>query len=173
LNEKQPFYNRIERSIILVLFSVMLILLAVNIFTRFVLNYAFSWVEQLTRLMLVWISFAGISWGGMIDVHMRVSAISLVSKKNPGIFERALLFGDGVAAFYGFYMSYKIFTVMLTIMKKNQVFSAITWMPKWVMYLAGVLGMAGLAIRIIQRRIKWFRAKKEQAEKEAEGGGGQ
>ena len=36
--------------------------------------------------------------------------------------------------------------------------SALPLVPKWSMYLAGVLGMAGMSIRIIQRRVGEFRS---------------
>lgn len=39
---------------------------------------------------------------------------------------------------------------------QGQVLSALPLVPKWIMYLAGVLGMAGMSIRIIQRRVGEF-----------------
>ena len=42
------------------------------------------------------------------------------------------------------------------IRNQGQVLSALPFVPKWIMYLAGVLGMAGMSIRIIQRRVGEF-----------------
>ncbi len=83
---------------------------------------------------------------------MRVTALSLAFKKNPKIFEAVYFLGDVVAAAYGIYMSCEIFKVMNLVRTQGQVLSALPAVPKWVMYLAGVLGMAGMSIRIIQRR---------------------
>lgn len=129
---------------------------------RFVFNFTLSWGEQLARLLLVWTSFAGISWAGMINAHMRVTALSLAFKKNPKIFEIIYLLGDIVAVIYGFYLSWQIFGVMILVKNQGQVLSALPLVPKWIMYLAGVLGMAGMSIRIIQRRVGEFRGTEQE-----------
>ena len=141
--KKVPFYNQIEKYMIVSMFLVMTVIIALNVVTRFVFNFTLSWGEQLARLLLVWTSFAGISWAGMINAHMRVTALSLAFKKNPKIFEIIYLLGDIVAVIYGFYLSWQIFGVMILVKNQGQVLSALPLVPKWIMYLAGVLGMAG------------------------------
>ena len=154
----QALHNQIERFIVIVLFILMTVITAMTVFTRFFFNFTLSWAEQMARVMLVWISFAGISWAGSINVHMRVTAVSLLTKKHPWIFEAFLVFGDVVTALYSFYLTYRIFLFMNMVRIQGQVMSAILWMPKLIMYLAGVLGMLGLGLRIIQRRYHWARA---------------
>ena len=156
--KKVPFYNQIEKYMIVSMFLVMTVIIALNVVTRFVFNFTLSWGEQLARLLLVWTSFAGISWAGMINAHMRVTALSLAFKKNPRIFEIIYFLGDIVAVIYGFYLSWQIFGVMMLVKNQGQVLSALPLVPKWIMYLAGVLGMAGMSIRIIQRRVGEFRS---------------
>ena len=113
--KKVPFYNQIEKYMIVSMFLVMTVIIALNVVTRFVFNFTLSWGEQLARLLLVWTSFAGISWAGMINAHMRVTALSLAFKKNPKIFEIIYLLGDIVAVIYGFYLSWQIFGVMILV----------------------------------------------------------
>ena len=144
------------------MFLVMTVIIALNVVTRFVFNFTLSWGEQLARLLLVWTSFAGISWAGMINVHMRVTALSLAFKKNSKIFEIIYFLGDIVAVIYGFYLSWQIFGVMMLVKNQGQVLSALPLVPKWIMYLAGVLGMAGMSIRIIQRRVGEFRSTEQK-----------
>lgn len=160
--KKVPFYNQIEKYMIVSMFLVMTVIIALNVVTRFVFNFTLSWGEQLARLLLVWTSFAGISWAGMINAHMRVTALSLAFKKNPKIFEIIYLLGDIVAVIYGFYLSWQIFGVMILVENQGQVLSALPLVPKWIMYLAGVLGMAGMSIRIIQRRVGEFRGTEQE-----------
>lgn len=160
--KKVPFYNQIEKYMIVSMFLVMTVIIALNVVTRFVFNFTLSWGEQLARLLLVWTSFAGISWAGMINAHMRVTALSLAFKKNPEIFEIIYLLGDIVAVIYGFYLSWQIFGVMILVKNQGQVLSALPLVPKWIMYLAGVLGMAGMSIRIIQRRVGEFRGTEQE-----------
>lgn len=160
--KKVPFYNQIEKYMIVSMFLVMTVIIALNVVTRFVFNFTLSWGEQLARLLLVWTSFVGISWAGMINAHMRVTALSLAFKKNPKIFEIIYLLGDIVAVIYGFYLSWQIFGVMILVKNQGQVLSALPLVPKWIMYLAGVLGMAGMSIRIIQRRVGEFRGTEQE-----------
>ena len=160
--KKVPFYNQIEKYMIVSMFLVMTVIIALNVVTRFVFNFTLSWGEQLARLLLVWTSFAGISWAGMINAHMRVTALSLAFKKNPKIFVIIYLLGDIVAVIYGFYLSWQIFGVMMLVKNQGQVLSALPLVPKWIMYLAGVLGMAGMSIRIIQRRVGEFRGTEQE-----------
>ena len=160
--KKVPFYNQIEKYMIVSMFLVMTVIIALNVVTRFVFNFTLSWGEQLARLLLVWTSFAGISWAGMINAHMRVTALSLAFKKNPKIFEIIYLLGDIVAVIYGFYLSWQIFGVMILVKNQGQVLSALPLVPKWIMYLAGVLGMAGMSIRIIHRRVGEFRGTEQE-----------
>ena len=160
--KKVPFYNQIEKYMIVSMFLVMTVIIALNVVTRFVFNFTLSWVEQLAGLLLVWTSFAGISWAGMINAHMRVTALSLAFKKNPKIFEIIYLLGDIVAVIYGFYLSWQIFGVMILVKNQGQVLSALPLVPKWIMYLPGVLGMAGMSIRIIQRRGGEFRGTEQE-----------
>ena len=160
---KKAFYNNIERWVCIVLLIVMIALSFLNVITRFVFTYTLSWSEQFVRLCLVWISFAGISWAGSMDAHMRVTAISLATQKHPKIFKTIYLIGDLVTVAYGFYLSYRIFLFMLMVGKQGQNLSAIPWIPKWVMYLSGVLGMAGLSLRTLQRRyLMHLEAKKSE-----------
>jgi C4-dicarboxylate transporter DctQ subunit len=152
-------YNRIEEIIIIVLFILMTIITAMTVVTRFFFNFTLSWAEQFARLLLVWISFAGISWAGSINAHMRVTAASLLIRKKPARFEILLIIGDVVTVIYSFYLSYRIFLFMMMVMRQGQIMSAITWLPKWIMYLAGVLGMFGLGVRVLQRRYYWIKEK--------------
>lgn len=151
--KKDAWYNKIEKYIIIVMFIIMIAITAFNIFSRTIFKFTISWGEQLARLLLIWISFAGISWAGMLDIHMKVTAISLVTKNHIKIYDIIYAIGDLVAVLYGFYLSYQIGRVMMMTAQQHQVLSAMPWCPKWVMYLAGVLGMAGMSIRIIQRRV--------------------
>ena len=165
MEKKEPFYNQIEKYIIVTLMTIMLVMLSVTIFTRFVFSYTPSWTEQMVRLLLVWISFAGVSWAGMINAHMRVTAASLATKKHPEVFEGILFFGDILAVIYCIYLAYCIGRTMWMTIEQYQVFTAMPWCPKWIMYLAGVLGMAGCAVRIIQKRVLWLRERKEGKKK--------
>lgn len=153
--EKNPFYNRIELSIIVALFTLMLIITGFTVCSRYFFSFTFSWAEQLTRIMFVWITFAGISWAGMLGVHMRVAAVASLLGEKRGRY--VILLGDAITVFFGFFMAYKIYGVMTVVISRGQQFATVPWIPVWNMYLAGVLGMIGLSLRTIQSRVRYFR----------------
>lgn len=68
-------------------------------------------------------------------------------------------------------MAYKIFGVMMVVVNRGQLFATVPWIPVWVMYLAGVLGMIGLSLRVIQSRLKYLREQRPAAATETEGNG--
>lgn len=149
---KTPFYDKIEIAIIVVLFTAMVAISGFTVISRYCFSFTFSWAEQITRIMFVWLTFAGISWAGLHGLHMRVAVLANLVGTRGG---RALLFlGDVITILFSIYMSYKIYGVMMVVYARKQMFSAIPWMPVWIMYLAGVVGLAGLALRIIQRQVR-------------------
>ena len=68
----------VEEYIIIILFSSMIIILASQVFTRYILSFTLPWAEQLTRVMFVWITFAGISLAVSKRMHLRVTAITMI-----------------------------------------------------------------------------------------------
>lgn len=158
---KKPFYDRIEENIIFVTFTTAVILTAGTVFTRYVLSYTCSWAEQMSRILFIWAIFCGVSWAGKINAHMRVTAVSMFFGEKVGRF--ATLIGDIVTILFGFYMSYKIAGVMLVTIQRQQTFSSMPWLPVWVMYLAGVLGMVGLSLRVIQARVIYMNEIKKES----------
>ncbi|GHS87933.1 hypothetical protein AGMMS49957_08660 [Synergistales bacterium] len=157
-NAKTPFYNKIELAIIVVLFTAMVAITFMSVILRYFFSFTFSWAEQLTRVMYVWITYAGVSWAGGLNVHLRVYALCELLGKRIGYW--IFLFGDIVTIIFGFFMSYKVSYIMMNALKRGQTFPSMSWCPVWVMYLAGVLGLAGLSLRIIQSRVVMSRGGK-------------
>lgn len=137
----------VEEYVIIILFSAMILILASQVFTRYVLSFTLPWAEQLTRVMFVWITFAGISLAVSKRMHLRVSAITLILPEK--WHARIFLVGDVIAAAFGFFMAYRIYLSMMEIMARGQTFPVIWGMPTWVMYFPGALGMLGFGLRMV------------------------
>lgn len=151
---KKPFYNRIEEFIIVVLLTVIVIILTVSVFTRYVFHFTFSWAEEMSRFLLVWAMCAGISWAGKTGEHLTVTALAnAFHKKHPEVEYAVFWIGDILNVLFCGYMAYRLWMVTSTVMKSQQVFTSMPWLPKWLMYFAGVLSMIGICIRVVQRRV--------------------
>lgn len=141
--------DNLEKYIIYVVLTTLVALMFGQVVARYLFGLAWGWMEQLTRLMFVYVTFAGMSYACRKSEHLRVS---FVAEFLPGKHSKDILFliGDTLMMVVSAYLCYRIFRMMLLCYQQGQVFSGATFIPVWVMYLAGVLGMGGMAIRTLQ-----------------------
>lgn len=164
MKKKEPWYNKIEKIIIMILFTLMTCIMFFSVVSRYCFNFMFSWAEQVTRIMFVWATFAGISLAALKGAHMRVSAISiLIGEKNS---KYVYWFGNIVAALFGFVISFYMFRCTMNAVTNKQTFTAVPGLNVGVMYVAGVIGMIGFGIRNIQALVGEMKASREKKEVE-------
>ena len=94
--------------------------------------------------------------------HLRVTAIDMV--KNKILVSVFYWIGDIVAVGFSLYIAYKIGTVLQTVYVTGQVFPAIPWLPSIWLYIPGVAGMIGFALRTIQRKVREIRSARAASE---------
>lgn len=163
--KKIPWYDKIEKAMLIAEMIACLSILFATVVTRYCFRYTPSWSEQAARLLFVWMSFTACSLCGMGNNHLRVTAIDMV--KNQKLVSIFYWIGDIVAIGFSIYIAYKIGTVLQTVYVTGQVFPAIPWLPSIWLYIPGVAGMIGFALRTIQRRVREIRSE-QTARKEAE-----
>ena len=154
MDKSSKFFDQIEIYIIIVMMIIMVTLTFFTVCSRFIFSFTFSWAEQLERLAMIYMFFAGMSWAGKIDAHYKVTVSTLIFKKHPKILNSILMLGDLLGVAFGIYMSFLIADVTLTLMKQGPVLASMPWVPKWLQYLPGVFGMAGFSLRVLQRLYK-------------------
>lgn len=151
MEKKTTENTKIEEYILAVLFGAMVLITSVNIFTRYLMSYTFSWAEQVTRILFVWITMTGVSLAALKGKHLKVTALTMILPKKAG---KAVLFiGNIISAVFGIVIAYYIFDLILNMIKFPQSFSAMPWLPVWVMYIPGVVFMVGFVIRLLQGEI--------------------
>ena len=138
---------RIAELTIIIVFSLVLLLLGSQVLTRYLFEYNFSWYQQLSKLFFVWFTFAGISLAARRKMHLRVSAITLLLPKKAEKFVYCL--GDTIAAIVTLFLAYRIFQLAVQVTKLNQTYTSMPAVPVSIMYVAGVLGLAGMGIHLI------------------------
>ena len=67
--------SRLNRWALVLLLAVMATLVAVNVFARYAANYSFPWVEELTRYMMIWLTFLGPGPALRIGGHIAVESL--------------------------------------------------------------------------------------------------
>jgi TRAP-type C4-dicarboxylate transport system permease small subunit len=142
--------DKSEEFIITVCMSVMVSVLTVQVFCRYVLNFSFSWAEQLTRILFVWVTFAGISLASKLQMHLKLGILSTYAPKK--IQEKLPYITDAISIAVAVFLTFLIYKLLVVQITKWQTFPSIPWLPAWSMYLAGLYGMTGMIIRLIQVR---------------------
>ena len=56
----------------------MTLIVIVNIFSRYFLNYAISWAEEISRYLMVWMVMLGAAMGVRLGTHFRMEMIENV-----------------------------------------------------------------------------------------------
>ncbi len=141
--------GRWEEYLLFTIIIFMLFVLGVQVFCRYFLSFSFSWAEQGARIGFVWLTMVGISLAAKHGLHLKVDMLPQFLPQRYGKY--ILLFAEIFTICFGFFMGWLIFKTVLLQIRTGQTFSAITWLPTWTMYLAGVVGMFGLSLRTIQR----------------------
>ncbi len=158
--------DRWEEYLLFVFMFLMLVVLSLQVFTRYVLTFSFSWAEQFARFGFVWLTMTGVSFAARKGMHLKVDF--LPQSLPPALARKICFFSDVFVVCFGFYMSNLIFRTVLMQIRLRQVFPSIPWLPVWTMYIAGVLGMLGLSFRTIQRMILEGKNRGTASEKEGE-----
>lgn len=88
----------------LTMLAVMVVVIIIQVFSRQLFSYTPSWSEELSRLLLVWISFFGIAYGVKERLHIALGLfVGLFPKSIQHVFDlfsKLLLIGFGAIMIY-------------------------------------------------------------------------
>ncbi|MFC1859844.1 TRAP transporter small permease [Thermodesulfobacteriota bacterium] len=115
----------------------MTVIVAVQVFSRYVLNHSLFWSEELARYMLVWLSFLGATAAYRRNVHPGIDVITnrLPASMRKGaaiLAHSATITLFGIMIVYGFKFSYFV---------RLQITPALH-IPKWI--ILGIIPLSGL-----------------------------
>ena len=75
----EPALVAVNRWVLIALMAAMAVLVFSNVVSRYVFNYSFIWVEEITRYMMVWVGFIGsglvLRYGAHIAVEVLQDAL--------------------------------------------------------------------------------------------------
>src|SRR5690625_725515 len=88
----------------LTMLTVMIIVIIVQVFSRQIFSYTPSWSEELSRVLFVWVSFLGISYGFKEKLHIGVGlVVNMMPEKVQDafdLFSKLLVIGFGIIMVY-------------------------------------------------------------------------
>ncbi|NEU30837.1 TRAP transporter small permease [bacterium LRH843] len=142
--------DNFEVVFLVVLSSIMVAVIFLQVFMRYVMHNSLAWSEELARYCFIWLIYFGISYGVKKQRHISVDAALLLFKDKGKLIMTMIsnLLFLAFAIFvivYGFDMSQKL----LAWGQK----SPANHIPMGLVYLAAPVGMTLTAIRLIQNLI--------------------
>jgi TRAP-type C4-dicarboxylate transport system permease small subunit len=68
----RKFFSRLDEWLILSMLALMGVVLAIQVFMRYVLNSPLIWSEELARYLFVWLTFMGAGYGVKHNIHIKM-----------------------------------------------------------------------------------------------------
>lgn len=147
--------KHLEEVLLVILSTVMVIVVAAQVFMRFVMGSSLVWSEELARYCFIWLIYIGISYGVKKQRHIKVDVVLLLFKDKGkivmSVVANLIFLAFAIFAIkYGYSLVDKILTFGQT--------SPGLRIPMGFVYLATPIGMALTSIRLIQQLILQVRA---------------
>ncbi len=121
-----------------------------QVFTRYVLNNSFTWTEELSRYLFIWMIYMSISYGIKKNAHICVEVlVDIMPRKIRPII---LLIGDIITLVYCALISFFGYKISAFIYTSGQVSPAMG-IPMGIVYISVPIGFSLAVIRIMQRII--------------------
>ncbi|MDR1884951.1 MAG: TRAP transporter small permease [Synergistaceae bacterium] len=143
-----------ERIICAALTLIILAVLSLSIFSRYVLNMSISWAEELSIFGLIWLTYFGSVIAVQERRHLRVTVIELFLSRG----QRKVLEIICNAVFFGFCLFIVHGAFKMTVMARDAGHVGVaTNIPRWAVIAGMCLAFWLMAVRLIQDTVKLLR----------------
>jgi TRAP-type C4-dicarboxylate transport system permease small subunit len=123
-----------EQAIIILVTLSMLVMLSLQVITRYVINASISWTEELSIFGMVWLAYFGVSLAAKQRRHIRITIIAdMFSPKNKKGIEIA---ANAIFIAFLAFLVYGTWNMTILALETKQVASA-SGFPRWI----GLLGL--------------------------------
>ncbi|MDY7224709.1 TRAP transporter small permease [Halalkalibacterium halodurans] len=143
--------HHFEEMFLLVFSSVMVVVIALQVFMRYVIGSSLPWSEELARYCFIWLVYLGISYGVKKQRHIKVDVVLLFLKDKGQIMVN--IFANLLFLVFAFYVIFYGGRIVSQLLQWGQSSPALHVPMGWV-YAATPIGMGLTAIRIIQQLVK-------------------
>lgn len=143
--------DHIEEVLLVVFTVIMVVVIAMQVFMRYVLSSSLSWSEELARYCFIWLVYIGISYGVKKQRHIKVDVALLLLKDKGKIILN--ICANLLFLFFALFVIYYGYDIAQRLLDFGQTSPALH-IPIGLVYLATPVGMGLTAIRIIQQLIK-------------------
>ncbi|GBF10656.1 TRAP transporter small permease [Tepidibacillus sp. HK-1] len=152
-----------EESIVVVLFSLMVILTFVQVLSRFVFHLSLGWSEEISRYLFVWLVYISAAMAAKHRRHIRVEIIDQ-------LFPRAVskwfgLLSDLLWIAFSLLVAYYGYNLVVLISGHGQLSPAVQ-LPMGLVYIIIPFGFFLIAFRVLQGIVGRFRSDTDLTDEE-------
>lgn len=137
--------NNFEEYIGTVLFILIMILLTLQVFSRFVLNHSFTWTEELSSAMFVGMVYCGVSSAVTKRKHLRIDAlleaVPFVAKKV------MLMISDVIFILFNLYVAYVYVDKLIPSLGKSK--TSLLRIPRNLLYMIVPVMLVLACVRLV------------------------
>lgn len=143
--------ENLEKYIIFLLSTVMVVVIFIQVFMRYVMSNSLSWSEELARYCFIWLIYIGISYAVKRHRHIKVDAALLLFKDKTKIYFS--LISNILFLIFCVYVVIYGYGIASQLLSFGQTTPALQ-IPTGIVYLAPPVGMGLAGIRLIQNIIE-------------------
>ena len=151
-------WDHFEETILVISYVIMLVILATQVFTRYVFSYSFTWSEELARYVFIWQIWLGASYGVKKNRNIRIDLFTHKLPSRARIVYEILITLISIA-FCGFLLL-KGIQVVKMISRLHQ-YSGAMRLPMQYVYLSVPVCCSLIIIRFIEHIVRVIRGEVE------------
>ncbi len=158
-----------EEVLMAVLLSLIVIVMALQVFMRYLMGHALSFPEEFCRYSFIWLSFIGISYSIRCRNSLKIDILETILPKFKPLINA---FGNIILLLFVIAMIWKGTGDIGNMMARNQVSPALG-IPMWGVYMSFLVGCWMTSLRIVQNFILDFlKSRKDKELRNTETGKG-
>lgn len=139
--------ENIEKAILVVISSLMVIVLTASVFSRYVINFSISYAEELAIFGLIWMTYFGVSYAAKLRRHIRITIVpDMLPPKGRKIVEMCV---NVVFIVFMLFIVYGTWNMTMLSYDTNQVAPASGW-PRWIALVSIPVASLLTCIRLVQ-----------------------
>lgn len=143
--------EHIEEAFLVIFSVIMVVVIALQVFMRYVMDASLTWSEELARYCFIWLVYLGISYGVKKQRHIKVDVmLLLLSNKGKIILN---IIANLLFLYFAFFVVQYGYDIADKLLGWGQRSPALQ-IPMGFIYMATPVGMGLTIIRLIQQLIK-------------------
>lgn len=146
--------NHFEELLSVILFTLMTILISLQIIFRELADFSLDWTEELGRYTFIWLVYISASLAVKNKRHLRVEFVETILPKKASKWYS--LFGQSIWLAFSLYMVMEGYNVASHVLDSGQTSPSVGLTMGYV-YMIVPIGFGLMSIRILQLMIKKFR----------------